>query len=104
MIGRRVQLGLIACLLAFAASACAANACVRRQRYFENRCRSAGIVYNGDYLCEKNLENCDAGQKRAFEDYVACLESNAECSMETNARCAALYPEGVNLQCISKKS
>jgi hypothetical protein len=100
---RRWLLALAAALVALSASACAANACVRRARYFDNKCRAAGIVYNGDSLCEQNLDNCDDIQRKAFEDYVACLESNAVCSMETNARCAQQFPLGVNLQCFSKK-
>jgi hypothetical protein len=95
-----VKLALAAAITASAAG-CAANACQRRAKYFSETCRGTGIVYNGDYLCETNLKNCNDAQKREFEAYVACLEANPVCSAENNARCAEQYPQGVNLQCIS---
>jgi uncharacterized protein with NAD-binding domain and iron-sulfur cluster len=84
--------------LALLSAGCAPNLCQRRSTAM-GKCAGTDVTYRPDELCEANLERCPAGNIQQFEAYVMCLESMAQCSLDTVNGCAARYPGGVNLMC-----
>lgn len=86
-------------LVAALGSACAANLCERKDRFFRDRCAGSDVSYSPDPLCLPNLDRCSEGQLAAMAAYVQCLESANVCSLEVIGTCAEQHPGGVNLQC-----
>ena len=94
------SIGTLAVLLSLSlTAACAANLCERKERFGRTRCAGTDVSWHADPSCEAKIEHCDAAHLAQFEGYVACLESQNECSMEALARCQSAYPGGVNLSC-----
>jgi hypothetical protein len=86
--------------LSLLVSACSGpNACVRKDRWFQSHCTGTDVAYSPDPNCEFNLDHCSAGQVQQFNSYVACIEQQNSCSLDTLNACQAQYPGGVNLMC-----
>jgi hypothetical protein len=86
----------------FMLSACAANFCERKEKWFANHCSGTDVSWSHDATCEAALQNCDEGHIAQANAYVSCLESQNVCSLDTINSCAAQHPGGVNLQCPQK--
>jgi len=90
---------VVLALLAFAG--CAANLCERKDRWFERQCAGTPVVYGGDQECERNLDVCPKEKLVLLEGYVACLERQNVCSLESVNQCGQQYPGARNLRCLS---
>src|SRR5262249_51905172 len=89
-----------ASLLAFAASACSGpSACVRKEKWLASHCAGTDVAWSHDATCEDSIKRCDEAHMAQINGYVACLESQATCSLDTMNACQAQYPGGVNLVC-----
>jgi hypothetical protein len=95
-LGSAATLALLGALLL---QGCASSICERKENWMRNNCVGGNVTWSPDATCEANLKNCNQGQLRQAEGYVACLESQNVCSLDTMAHCQEQFPGGVNLVC-----
>ncbi len=99
MASRIVLAGALGLVSLFAQACAGPGLCARKDAFFGTRCAGGDVTYQSDGACEAKIERCAPAQLAQLEGYVACLESQGQCSMDAMARCAEQFPGGVNLSC-----
>ncbi len=90
----------LATIFSLCVSACSSpSACVRKERWLASHCAGTDVAWSHDATCEESIKRCDDAHMAQINGYVACLESQSVCSLDTMNACQAQYPGGVNLMC-----
>lgn len=97
----RLKLPFLALLAAVAVEAACSgpSVCARKEKWLASHCAGTEVTWSHDATCEASLKHCDPPRLAQAEGYVACLESQNVCSLESMSSCQAQYPGGVNLVC-----
>ena len=93
----KIVIGIaFASLVALFASACSGpSVCARKEKWLGSHCAGTDVAWSHDASCESSIKSCDEAHMAQINGYVACLESQSVCSLDTMAACQAQYPGGV---------